>query len=39
MDSFIKIVEQKKEPPVATLHTQQIELLKRYLQERKNVFD
>src|SRR5210317_1845003 len=38
MDSFIKIVEQKKEPPVATLHTQQIELLKKYLRERKNVF-
>ena len=38
MDSFIKLVEQKKEPPVATLHTQQIELLKKYLRERKNVF-
>ena len=38
MDSFIKIVEQKKEPPVDTLHTKQIDLLKKYIQERKNVF-
>lgn len=38
MDSFIKIVEQKKEPITTTLHTQQIELLKKYLRERKNVF-
>ena len=38
MDSFIKIVEQKKVEPVATIHTQQIELLKKYLRERKNVF-
>ena len=38
MDSFIKIVEQKKEEPVTTLHTQHIELLKRYIRERKNVF-
>jgi hypothetical protein len=38
MDSFIKIVEQKKEEPITTLHTKQIELLKKYIQERKNVF-
>ena len=38
MDSFIKIVEQKKEEPVATLHTKQIDLLKKYISERKNVF-
>jgi len=38
MDSFIKIVEQKKDEPVVTLHTKQIELLKKYVQERKNVF-
>ena len=38
MDSFIKIVEQKKEAPVDTIHTQQIELLKKYIRERKNVF-
>lgn len=38
MDSFIKIIEQKKDEPVATLHTKQIELLKKYVQERKNVF-
>ena len=38
MDSFIKIVEQKKEEPVATLHTKQIDLLKKYVSQRKNVF-
>jgi hypothetical protein len=38
MDSFIKIVEQKNVEPVDTLHTQQIELLKKYIRERKNVF-
>lgn len=38
MDSFIKIVEQKKEEPVATLHTKQIDLLKKYISQRKNVF-
>ena len=38
MDSFIKIIEQKKDEPVDTLHTKQIELLKRYIQEKKNVF-
>ena len=38
MDSFIKIIEQKNEEPVDTLHTKQIDLLKRYIRERKNVF-
>ena len=38
MDSFIKIVEQKKEEPVTTLHTQHIDLLQKYIRERKNVF-
>jgi hypothetical protein len=38
MDSFIKIIEQKKEPPVDTIHTKQIDLLKKYIGERKNVF-
>ena len=38
MDSFIKIIEQKKEEPVATLHTKQIDLLKKYIKEKKNVF-
>jgi hypothetical protein len=38
MDSFIKIVEQKKVEPVTTIHTKQIELLKKYLAECKNVF-
>ena len=38
MDSFIKIVKQKKEEHVVTIHTQHIELLKRFIKERKNVF-
>jgi broad-specificity NMP kinase len=38
MDSFIKIVEQKKEPIVTTIHTKQIDLIRRYIRERKNVF-
>ena len=38
MDSFIKIAEQKKEAPVDTIHTQQIDLLKKHLRDRKNVF-
>ena len=38
MDSFIKIVEQKKDPIVATIHTKQIELIRKYISERKNVF-
>ena len=38
MDSFIKIIEQKKDPPVDTIHTKQIDLLKKYIRERKNVF-
>lgn len=39
MDSFIKIIEQKKETPfVTTIHTQQIETLKKYIRECKNVF-
>jgi hypothetical protein len=38
MDSFIKIVGQKKEEPVSTLHTKQIDLLRKYITEGKNVF-
>tara|TARA_R100000908_G_scaffold65011_1_gene51210 strand:+ start:3883 stop:4968 length:1086 start_codon:yes stop_codon:yes gene_type:complete len=38
MDSFIKIVEQKKDLTVTTIHTKQIELIRRYIRERKNVF-
>src|SRR5210317_35087 len=38
MDSFIKIVEQKKDEPLSTIHTQQIEKLKMCLRDRKNVF-
>jgi hypothetical protein len=38
MDSFIKVVEQKKLPVVATVHTKQIDLIRRYIDEKKNVF-
>lgn len=38
MDSFIKIVEQKKEPTVSTIHTKQIDIIRRYIREGKNVF-
>ena len=38
MDSFIKIVEQKKSPVVTTIHTKQIDLIRRYIREGKNVF-
>jgi hypothetical protein len=38
MDSFIKIIEQKKEEPVTTLHKKQIEKLNKFVQDRKNVF-
>jgi len=40
MDSFIKIIPQKKVEvkTVTTIHTKQIELIRRYIRERKNVF-
>ena len=38
MDSFIKIVEQKKRPVVATIHEKRINLIRRYIREGKNVF-
>src|SRR5210317_1779524 len=38
MDSFIKIVEQKKSPVVTTIHTKQIDLIRRYIKEGRNVF-
>ena len=38
MDSFIKVIEQKKDPIVTTIHTKQIELIQRYIREGKNVF-
>ena len=38
MDSFIKIIEHKKFEPKYTLHTKQIDLLKKYVSESKNVF-
>ena len=38
MDSFIKVIEQKKEEPLTTIHTQQIDLLEKYIREGKNVF-
>ena len=37
MDSFIKIIPQKKERPL-TLHTKEIQLLEKYISEGKNVF-
>lgn len=40
MDSFIKIVPQKKQVQIATttIHTKQIELIRRFIREGKNVF-
>lgn len=38
MDSFIKVIEQKKDPIVTTIHTKQIDLIRRYIREGKNVF-
>jgi AAA+ ATPase superfamily predicted ATPase len=38
MDSFIKVVEQKKDPVLTTIHTKQIELVRKYIREGKNVF-
>jgi ABC-type oligopeptide transport system ATPase subunit len=38
MDSFIKVVDQKKDPPVTTIHIKQIDLVRRYINEGKNVF-
>ena len=37
MDSFIKIIPQKKQRPL-TLHTKEIQLLEKYVSEGKNVF-
>jgi hypothetical protein len=38
MDSFIKIIEQKNNAPKHTLHNKEIELLKKYINDSKNVF-
>jgi len=38
MDSFIKIVEQKKDQTVTTIHTKQINLIRNYIENGKNVF-
>ena len=38
MDSFITVTTQKKEPVISTIHTKQIELIRKYIRERKNVF-
>jgi|TARA_B110000971_G_scaffold135687_1_gene138711 hypothetical protein len=38
MDSFIKILDQKKYPIVATIHTKEIDLIRRYIKQGKNVF-
>ncbi|AET84906.1 hypothetical protein FK873_gp232 [Micromonas pusilla virus SP1] len=38
MDSFIKIVPQKKDETLTSIHTKQIELVRRYIKECKNIF-
>jgi len=38
MDSFITIIEQKKNPIVTTIHEKQINLIRRFMSEGKNVF-
>lgn len=38
MDSFITIIEQKKDPTVTTIHQKQIDLIRKYIEEGKNVF-
>ena len=38
MDSFIKITEQKKDPLVTTIHTKQIDLIRGYIEQGRNVF-
>ena len=38
MDAFIKIIPQKKEIPLCTLHNKEIEKLKECIQLKKNVF-
>jgi len=38
MDSFIKVLDQKKYPVVATIHTKEIDLIRRYIKQGKNVF-
>lgn len=38
MESFIKIIEQKKSPVVTTIHGKQIDLIRRFMSEGKNVF-
>src|SRR6056300_560228 len=38
MDSFIKIVEQKNKTDELVIHTERIELIRRYMREGKNIF-
>lgn len=38
MDSFIKIVEQKNKIDEPTIHTERIDLIRRYMKEGKNIF-
>ena len=38
MDSFIKIVEQKKDPVVTTIHAKQIDLILKHIERGKNIF-
>jgi hypothetical protein len=38
MDSFIKIIPQKNDPKISTIHTKQIDLISNYIRQGKNVF-
>lgn len=38
MDSFIKVIEQKKDPAVTTIHTKQIDIIRKHIERGKNVF-
>lgn len=38
MDSFITVIEQKKDPTVTTIHTKQIDIIRKHIEQGKNVF-
>lgn len=38
MDSFVKVIEKPETKVVKTIHTKQIDLIRRYIDEKKNVF-
>lgn len=38
MDSFITVIEQKKDPTVTTIHTKQIDIIRKHIERGKNVF-